>query len=258
MLGEELDISLRDHTPIGHHNHTPYPESVPKLPDALLEGLDVCRVSWQDLPGHGPSLCVDRHTDHHLGQIRSPVPRVSPPAIWGLFIPVDVGRGGIEEDEVELLIEKVEIAEEQLPFKLMPDIVQEACGTIQMLELESVKALALHCLEPPTSLQVTSGLTESLKGQSKGRTLHVKAKLSLGSQRLDDPWQALLLPQPPKDQGGAPGPGLAGGDLGILALGYHPKGFGESRKALDQRVYLTGGLEVVQTPEGGDDPLAHG
>jgi len=199
---------------------------------------------------------ISQATGH--GQIRSPVPRVSPPAIWGLFIPVDVGRCGIEEDEVKLLIEKVEIAEEQLPFKLMPNIVQETCGTIQMLELKSFKALALHCLQPPTSLQVTSGLTESLKGQSKDRTLYVKAKLSLRSQRLDDPWQALLLPQSPEDQGGAPGLGLAGGDLGILALGYHPEGFGEPRKALDQCVYLTRGLEVVQTPQRGDNPLAHG
>jgi len=127
-----------------------------------------------------------------------------------------------------------------------------------MLELESVKALAFHCLQPPTSLQVTSWLTESLKGQSKDRTLYVKAKLSVRSQRLDDPWQALLLPQSPKDQAGAPGLGLAGEDLGILALGYHPKGFGEARKALDQCVYLTGDLEVVQTPQRGDDPLAHG
>jgi len=112
-------------------------------------------------------------------------------------------------------------------------------------------------LQPPTSLQVTSGLTESLKGQSKDRTLYVKAKLSLRSQRLDDPCHALLLPQSPEDQGGAPGLGLAGGDLGILALGYHPKGFGEPRKALDQCVYLTAGLEVVQTPQRGDDTLAH-
>jgi len=124
-----------------------------------------------------------------------------------------------------LLIEKVEIAEEKLPFKLMPDIVQEACGTIQMLELKSVKALTLHCLQPPASLQVTSWLTESLKGQSKHRTLYVKAKLSLRSQRLDDPCHGLLFPQSPKDQAGAPGLGLAGGDLGIFALRYHPKGF---------------------------------
>jgi len=31
-----------------------------------------------------------------------------------------------------LLIEGVEIAEEKLPFKLMPNIVQETCGTIHL------------------------------------------------------------------------------------------------------------------------------
>ena len=31
-----------------------------------------------------------------------------------------------------MLIEKVEIAEEKLPFKLMPNIVQQPCGTIHL------------------------------------------------------------------------------------------------------------------------------
>jgi hypothetical protein len=45
MFGQELDTPFGDHTPIGYHDHSTNLESLPKLPNGLLKGLDVRRVS---------------------------------------------------------------------------------------------------------------------------------------------------------------------------------------------------------------------
>ena len=85
--------------------------------------------------------------------------------------------------------------------------------------------------------------------------LDVELEAASLQELLDDPSAAGLLPEPLEDQGGSD---AAGGDGGELPLGVSREeqdGLGQASARDQQGVELSGLLELVESPEGGDDPL---
>ena len=193
-----------------------------------------------DLPGHRPALAVDRHTQSQLEKLRPAVPGVSTPANLGLFLPEDLGRGGIQREQIQLLAEQILVPEEELPFQIRPDIREKPRGSAEVLKGELLPTGTLQALEPPTPLEIASRLTEPLEGQSV---------LSLGSQGADPLRDPLPLPESVEHQRGSPDPGLPGGDLRVLGGGDDAHGPRESRQALQQGLDWAGGLERVEATQ---------
>lgn len=128
MLGQELNRSPGDHSPVSHHNHTANTKPLSELGDHPLKGFNVRRVPRENLLGHRPPLCIDRHAQNKLGQIPPMVSGVPSLAVLALFIPVHVGRGRIQKKQIQLLIEQIQILKVKLSFQIKPDIVQKPCG----------------------------------------------------------------------------------------------------------------------------------
>jgi len=91
-------------------------------------------------------------------------------------------------------------------------------------------------------------------GQEDG-LLDLELEVASVQELLDDPLAPRLLPEPLEDQGGSD---AAGGDGGELALGVgreEEDGLGQPCARDQQGVELAGLLQLVESPQGGDDPL---
>ena len=64
-----------------------------------------------------------------------------------------------------------------------------------------------------------------------------------------------LLPEPLEDQGRADAPGGDGGELPLGVRGEQQDGLGQAGARDQQGVELAGLLELIESSEGGDDPL---
>ena len=85
--------------------------------------------------------------------------------------------------------------------------------------------------------------------------LDVELEAASLQELLDDLLAAGLLPEPLEDQGGSD---AAGGDGGELPLGVgreQQDGLSQASARDQQGVELSGLLELVESPQGGDDPL---
>lgn len=137
----------------------------------------------------------------------------------------------------------------------MSDLVQEARGPVEVLELEGLEARGLHGAEPGGSLQVRARRAQPLQGQGEAGALEVEAELPLSPQGLQELREPLELPEPSEDEGGTPGARLAGlespgphalDDAQLLAV---------AREASEQIVELAGGEQDVAAAERGEDLL---
>ena len=72
---------------------------------------------------------------------------------------------------------------------------------------------------------------------------------------LDDVPAAGLLPEPLEDEGGADAPGGDGGELPLGVRREQQDRLGEACARGEQSVELAGLLELIESPESGDDPL---
>ena len=91
-------------------------------------------------------------------------------------------------------------------------------------------------------------------GQEDG-LLDLELEVASVQELLDDPLAPRLLPEPLEDQGGSD---AAGGDGGELALGVgreEEDGLGQPCARDQQGVELAGLLQLVESPQGGEDPL---
>ena len=86
--------------------------------------------------------------------------------------------------------------------------------------------------------------------------LDVELEAASLQELLDDPLAAGLLPEPLEDEGRSD---AAGGDGRELSLGVSREeqdGLGQAGPRGQQGVELSGLLELIEPPQGGDDPLS--
>jgi hypothetical protein len=74
-------------------------------------------------------------------------------------------------------------------------------------------------------------------------------------QLLDDPLAPCLSPEPLEDEGGPDAPGGDGGQLPLGVSREQEDGLGQAGARDQQGVELSGLLELVESPQGDDDPL---
>ena len=108
-----------------------------------LQSAAVGSVAREDLPGYGPAVTVDHHTQHVLRQIRPPVPGVSSFTQIGFHVRVHVEAGGVDEDEIQLEAEQIAVTPGEFSFQLVSDLRQERSSAVEVLESQLVKARAL-------------------------------------------------------------------------------------------------------------------
>ena len=86
--------------------------------------------------------------------------------------------------------------------------------------------------------------------------LDVELEAASLQQLLDDPLAAGLLPEPLEDQGGSDVPGGDGGELSLGVGREEEDGLGQACARDQEGIELPGLLELIESPQGGDDPLA--
>jgi hypothetical protein len=124
-----------------------------------------------------------------------------------------------------------------------------------VVELEAVTAPDLIVGPPLVGGPVTAGGEEAMEDGEEDRPLDVELEAASVEELLDDVAAAGLLPEPLEDQNGSD---ASGGDGGEMAFGVgreEEDGLGESCARDQQGVELSGLLELVESPERGDDPL---
>src|SRR5512135_2361278 len=103
---------------------------------------------------------------------------------------------------------------------------------------------------------VAAGCEEAMQDSEGDGPLDVKLEAPSVQELLDHPLAPRLFPEPLDDQGGSD---AAGGEGRELPLGVGRKqedGLGQAGARGQQGVELSGLLELVESPQGGEGPLA--
>ncbi len=123
------------------------------------------------------------------------------------------------------------------------------------MELEDVAACDRVVRLPLVGGAVATGVDESMEHGEEDGPLDVELEAACLQKLLDDPLTAGLLPEPLEDEDR---PDVPGGDGGELALGVRrqEEDVAAQSSARDQEaVEMPGLLELVESPQGGDDAL---
>jgi hypothetical protein len=214
VLAQELDRALGDHPPVRDQDHAADVEALTQERHHLAQRHVVGGVAGEDLPGDRPAVLVNDDAQDELGQVAAAVARVAPLAPSGLAVAPDVDAGGVEEDDVQALVEEVSILQEQALLELGPHVEKEAGRAVEVLEHERVEARRLHRLDPARSLQVRSRTAQALQRHREDRSLHVEVEPPILGQRSQDLGQPLRLPQPLEHQRRSPGSAAASTKIG--------------------------------------------
>jgi hypothetical protein len=125
-----------------------------------------------------------------------------------------------------------------------------------MRELEGIAPVALVVRPPLVGGPVAAGGEQAVQDGQEDGSLDVELEAASLQELLDDPLTSRLLPEPLEDQSGSD---AAGGDGRELSLGVRREeedGLGEAGPRDQQGIELAGLLEVIEPPQGGEDPLA--
>ena len=271
-LLQRLDRLLADHAPVGHDADPADPEPATEAIDDGDQRRHVGGVARPQFAADRPPLAVEHRPDDHLVEVGPMVLAEAPLADVLAALALEVDRGGVEEDQLQAAEEVAPVAEHAL---LDPVLDAAGCerrlvlllirgqflaepghGPVEVVELEVVAALDLVVGPPLVGGPVAAGVEEAMEDGEEDGPLDVELEAASLQELLDDLAAAGLLPEPLEDQGGSD---ASGGDGGELALGVSREeqdGLSEASTRDQQGVELSGLLELIESPEGGDDPLA--
>jgi hypothetical protein len=129
-------VLLRVKARVGDPDHAvqpPLPQRVLDLADDLL----VRGVAGEGETAHGDPLLGDRQPDHHLRQVR-PLVLALPEAakvVLCLGRDLEIDRGGVEQDQVDLQVEQVGDLKEHLALDLLVAVQQEVHRPVEDLRV---------------------------------------------------------------------------------------------------------------------------
>ena len=103
---------------------------------------------------------------------------------------------------------------------------------------------------------IAAGGEEAMQDGEDDGPLDVELEVAPVQELLDDPLASGLLPEPLEDQGGSDAPGGDGGELSLGVGREQEDGLGQPCPRDQQGVELSGLLELIESPQRGDDPLA--
>src|SRR5262245_37654258 len=134
-------------------------------------------------------------------------------------------------------------------------LAEPAHGPVQVVQMQALAALDLVVRLPFVGGPVAARGEQAMEHREEDGPLDIELEAAAVEQPLDDLSAAGLLPEPLEDQGRSD---AAGGDGRELSFGVgrdQEDGPGEAGARGQEGIELAGLLEVVEPPEGGDDPL---
>ena len=103
---------------------------------------------------------------------------------------------------------------------------------------------------------VAARVEEAVQDGEEDGPLDVELEAASFEELLDDPPAPRLLPEPLEDQGGSDAAGGDGRKLSLGVSGEEEDGLGQASARDQQSVELSTLLELVESSQGGDDPLS--
>src|SRR5512142_1210763 len=103
---------------------------------------------------------------------------------------------------------------------------------------------------------VAAGCEQAVQGGQEDRSLDVALEAAAVEELLDDPLAPRLAPESLEDEGGADAAGRDGRELALGVSREEEDRLGQPCARDQQGVELATLLQLVETPQGGDDPLS--
>jgi len=129
-------------------------------------------------------------------------------------------------------------------------------GPIEVVQLQGVASLDLVVVLPRLGGPVTAGCEEAMEHGEEDGPLHVELEAATAQEPLDDLLASGLLPESLEDQGRADASSGDGGDLPPGMSREQQDGLGEPSPRGQQGIELAALPEMIESPQGGDDPLS--
>src|SRR5512135_1883110 len=103
---------------------------------------------------------------------------------------------------------------------------------------------------------VAAGCTQAVQDGQEDRPLDVALGAVAVEELLDDPLAPRLSPEPLEDEGRSDAAGGDGRELSLGVSGEEEDGLSQACARDQQGIELTTLLQMVESPQGGDDPLS--
>jgi hypothetical protein len=135
-------------------------------------------------------------------------------------------------------------------------LTQPGHGARQLVQSERLGAGNLIGIQPGVAGPVGPRHHQAVQHAGEHRAFQREAEAPARGELLDHRGATGLLPQPAEDHWRANARGGGGLERTSLQAGDQQGGLGEPRTRAQQGIELSGGLEIFDTAEGGDDALA--
>jgi hypothetical protein len=256
-----------DHAAIGNDAEALDAEPPAQPIDHRHQALHIGSVAGPQFAADRPATVIENGADHHLLSIR-PVIFTVPELSQGLAaFALEIDRGGVEEDQIEPGEERPVLVKQAF-FDQILGAAGSECGCVALISklftekghgpVDVVQGDIFHSVDgivssPPIGVAIGSGTAQPMQDGKKDCPLHIELELAPGQQLFDDLRNPEFLPDSLKDQGRA---NAYGGDIGVDRTGQHQQGLlGKSCQRANQGFDPAFGMQFVEPPQGGDDPL---
>ena len=262
LLLQFLDRLLADHAPIGHDADLGDCEPAAEPIDYRDERRDIGRVARPQLTADRSPLTVEHGSDDHLLEIRPVILAVASLTDRLSPLPLEVDRGRIEEDQLELseqvtpsgekcLLDQVLVAagsERRLVglFLAWQFVAQPTHRPVEVMKLKNFASLDLVSLFPLVGCAIAAGVEEPVQDGEEDGPLHGKLEAAALENLLNHMLAAGQLPEPLEDQGRADVPDRDGRKPTLGMLGEQQDRAGQAGTRDEQGVELAALLELIE------------
>src|SRR5512135_224111 len=272
VLLQRCDRLLADHAPIGHDADPPDPEATPQAIDHGDQRRHVGGVAGPQFAADRTPLSIEHSPDDHLVEGGPMILAEAPLANLLAALPLEVDRGGVEEDQMQVGEEVTAVGEYLLLDPILDAARGEWClarllvlgqllaepghGPVEVMQLPGVAPLDLVVGSPLVGGAVAAGVEQAMEDGEEDGPLDIELEAAPVEESLDDPLAPRLLPEPPEDQGGSDASGDDGRELSLGVSREEEDRLGQPCARDQQGVELATLLQLVESPQGGEDPLS--
>ena len=182
---------------------------------------------------------------------------------------LEIERGGVEKDQVQLTEQVVAQREQPLldavlggargkaaPALVSQFVAQPAHGAVELMQLEITDAIDDQPMAPLLGGAVGAGVEQPVQHGEKDGAFEIELEFPLAGQFANHAPATGLLPQPFEGEGRAELAGHHFGGLAPLVGGQHYGTMGKARARAQQPVEGAVLRQLIDPAEGGDNRLA--
>src|SRR5512143_2190688 len=272
VLLQRCDRLLADHAPIRHDADPAHPEPTAQAIHHGDQRGHIGGVARPQFAADRPALTIEHRPDDHLVEVGPMVLAEAALADVLAALALEVNRCGVEEDQLQvgeevpapgehLLLDPVLDAaggERSLVLLLVLGqfLTEPGHDPVEVVELQGFTPVDLVVRLPRVGGPVAPGGEEAMEHRQEDRPLDVALEAASVQELLDSPWAPRLSPEPLEDEGGSDAAGGEGRELSLGVSGEEEDGLSQPSARDQQGVELTTLLQLVESSQGGDDPLA--